>query len=332
MAVDIFGITPHKVSRDLKGYTVLFYGAPKTGKTTIASQFDKALLLAFEVGYLALPGVMAQPINYWSDFKQVLRQLKEDQAHEMFSNIIIDTADIAYDLCEKFICSQNSVSSIGDMPYGAGYAKVSKEFDEALRQIPQMGYGLIIISHSQDKVFKDENGKEFNQIVPTLGTRPRLIVDRMSDIIGFAHPELDEEGNTRTALYLRGTPRFIAGSRFKYIKPVIEFTYDNLVDAIHDAIDKEAEEHEGKLVVDSAERVTVEEIDYDACIEKFNQLVNKLQEVSGAEFGNRWAGKIIELTDKYLGKGKKITETTSEQAEQVYLIVTDLEDEMKKYL
>lgn len=332
MAVDIFGITPHKVSRDLKGYTVLFYGAPKTGKTTIASQFDKALLLAFEVGYLALPGVMAQPINYWSDFKQVLRQLKEDQAHEMFSNIIIDTADIAYDLCEKFICSQNSVSSIGDMPYGAGYAKVSKEFDEALRQIPQMGYGLIIISHSQDKVFKDENGKEFNQIVPTLGTRPRLIVDRMSDIIGFAHPELDEEGNTRTALYLRGTPRFIAGSRFKYIKPVIEFTYDNLVDAIHEAIDKEAKEHEGKLVVDSAERVVVEEIDYDACIEKFNQLVNKLQEVSGAEFGNRWAGKIIELTNKYLGKGKKITETTSEQAEQVYLIVTDLEDEMNKYL
>ena len=332
MAVNIFGITPHKVSRDLKGYTVLFYGAPKTGKTTIASQFDKALLLAFEVGYLALPGVMAQPINRWSDFKQVLRQLKEDQAHEMFSNIIIDTADIAYDLCEKFICSQNSVDSIGDMNYGSGYVKVSKEFDEALRSIPQMGYGLIIISHSQDKVFKDENGKEFNQIVPTLGTRPRLIVDRMSDIIGFAHPELDAEGNTRTALYLRGTPRFIAGSRFKYIKPVIEFTYDNLVDAIHEAIDKEAEEHGGKLVVDSAEKIVVEEIDYDACIKKFNQLVNKLQEVSGAEFGNRWAGKIIELTNKYLGKGKKVTETTSEQAEQVYLIVTDLEDEMKKYL
>jgi len=332
MAVNIFGITPHKVSRDLKGYTVLFYGAPKTGKTTIASQFDKALLLAFEVGYLALPGVMAQPINRWSDFKQVLRQLKEDQAHEMFSNIIIDTADIAYDLCEKFICSQNSVDSIGDMNYGSGYVKVSKEFDEALRSIPQMGYGLIIISHSQDKVFKDENGKEFNQIVPTLGTRPRLIVDRMSDIIGFAHPELDAEGNTRTALYLRGTPRFIAGSRFKYIKPVIEFTYDNLVDAIHEAIDKEAEEHGGKLVVDSAEKIVVEEIDYDACIKKFNQLVNKLQEVSGAEFGNRWAGKIIELTNKYLGKGKKVTETTSEQAEQVYLIVTDLEDEMNKYL
>ena len=63
MALDILSIQPHEVSRDLRGYTMLFYGAPKTGKTTIASQFDGALLLAFEVGYLAIPGIMAQPIN-----------------------------------------------------------------------------------------------------------------------------------------------------------------------------------------------------------------------------------------------------------------------------
>ena len=63
MAIDIFSIQPHEVSRDLCGYTVLLYGQPKTGKTTIASQFPKVLLLAFETGYLAIPGVMAQPIN-----------------------------------------------------------------------------------------------------------------------------------------------------------------------------------------------------------------------------------------------------------------------------
>jgi hypothetical protein len=332
MGIDIFGITPHKVSRDLKGYTILFYGRPKVGKTTIASQFDKALLLAFEMGYLALPGVMAQPINRWADFKQVLRQLKDEKAHEMFSNIVIDTADIAYDLCEKFVCAQNNVDAVGDMPYGSGYAKVSKEFDEALRQIPQMGYGLILISHSQDKVFIDENGKEFNQIVPTLGNRPRLIVDRMSDIIGFANPEIDDEGNTYTSLYLRGTPRFIAGSRFKYIAPVIRFSYQNLVDAIHDAIDKEAEEHNGKLVTDTLDRPQVEEINYQEQMNKFNDMVSKLQEVSGKDFGTQWANKIIELTNKYLGKGKKITESTPDQAEQIYLIVSDLEAEMNKRL
>jgi hypothetical protein len=216
LGIDIFSIQPHEVSRDLSGYTVLFYGEPKTGKTTTAAKFDKALLLAFETGYLAIPGVMAQPINKWSEFKQVLRQLKDEKAHESFKNIILDTADIAYDLCEKYICAQAGVSAINEIPYGQGWTKAAKEFDEAIRSIPQMGYGLVMISHSQDKVFKDEDGNEYNQIVPTLPNKARLIVDRAADIIGYAHPVQDEDGSTHTRLYMRGTPRFVAGSIFTY--------------------------------------------------------------------------------------------------------------------
>lgn len=29
MAIDILSVEPHKISRDLKGYTILFYGQPK---------------------------------------------------------------------------------------------------------------------------------------------------------------------------------------------------------------------------------------------------------------------------------------------------------------
>lgn len=46
MANSLLNIQPHKVSRDLKGYSVFFYGDPKSGKTTIASKFPHALLLA----------------------------------------------------------------------------------------------------------------------------------------------------------------------------------------------------------------------------------------------------------------------------------------------
>ena len=287
MAIDLLSITPHEVSRDLCGYTVMLYGEPKTGKTTIASQFPKALLLAFETGYLAIPGIMAQPINKWSEFKQVLKQLKDDKAHEQFSNIVIDTADIAYDLCEKFICNQAGVSAINEIPYGQGWSKASKEFDEALRSIPQMGYGLVMISHSQDKSFVDENGVEYNQIVPTLANRPRLIVDRMSDIIGFAHASQEEDGTVHTTLYMRGTPRFVAGSRFKYTPDAIEFTYQNLVDAIGDAIDKQAEETQGKYVTDK--RTTAHtpqpELNFDDLMKQFNDAVVKLQEATGDSFG-----------------------------------------------
>ena len=58
--IDLTAIKPHVVSRDLSGYITYVYGAPKVGKTTLASQMPKPLLLAFERGYNALPGVVAQ--------------------------------------------------------------------------------------------------------------------------------------------------------------------------------------------------------------------------------------------------------------------------------
>ena len=324
--IDIFAIKPHEVSRDLCGYTVLLYGQPKTGKTTTAAQFPQALLCAFETGYLAIPGVMAQPVNKWSEFKQILKQLDSDQAHQQFKNVIVDTVDIAYDLCEKYICNQNGVSTVGDLAYGKGYALAKKEFDEALRRIPQMGYGLVMISHAQDKTFKDENGDEYQQIVPTLANQPRLVVDRMSDIIGYAHPFQEEDGTVHTTLFMRGTPRFVAGSRFKYTPDSIEFSYDNLVNAIGDAIDRQAKDFNGKYVTDAPTQAHIAEpeLDFDDLMNQFNTLVNKIQNATGGAFGTTWAPRIVAITDKYLGKGKKLSEMSRDQVEQLVLIVDEL--------
>lgn len=127
--IDIFSVTPHQVSRDMRGYSVLFYGEPKSGKTTTATKFPRHLLLAFEKGYNAIPGAMALPINSWSEFRKALRQLKDVKAREAYETIIIDTADIAYDLCEKYICANarradggTGVDTIGDIAYGKNFA------------------------------------------------------------------------------------------------------------------------------------------------------------------------------------------------------------------
>lgn len=153
-------------------------------------------MLAFEKGYNTIPGAMAQPINSWSEFKKALRQLKDDKVKARFETIIIDTADIAYDYCEKYICNNNGVDTIGDIPYGKGFKIAAKEFDEALRSILQMNYGLVLISHATDKTFKDQNGQEYNQIVPTLDNKPRNIVSRMADIIGYSRVIDLPEGGT----------------------------------------------------------------------------------------------------------------------------------------
>ena len=171
--------------------------------------------MAFEKGYNAIPGVMAQPINNWAEFRKVLRQLKNPKAKEMFYTITIDTTDIAYDYCTKYICDNAlrpdggyGVDSISDIPFGKGYGLVSKEFDEC---------GLILISHATDKVFKDEAGNEYNKIVPTLDKRANNIVARMADIIGYSRIVTDKDGNNLTKLFMRGTPRYEAGSSFLMI-------------------------------------------------------------------------------------------------------------------
>jgi len=105
MPINLLNIQPHKVSRDLSGYITYLYGAAKVGKTTLCSKFPHALILAFERGYNALPGVMVQDINRWSDFKETIRELKKPEVQATFKTIVIDTIDIAGSLCDKYICS-----------------------------------------------------------------------------------------------------------------------------------------------------------------------------------------------------------------------------------
>lgn len=57
--INLLSIQPHKVSRDFSGYITYIYGAGKTGKTTLASQMPNSLLIAWEKGYNAIPGIMA---------------------------------------------------------------------------------------------------------------------------------------------------------------------------------------------------------------------------------------------------------------------------------
>lgn len=254
----------------------------------------------------------------------LLRQLKDDKVKAKFETIIIDTTDIAYSYCEKYICANNGVDAIGDIPYGKGYSLVANEFDESLRQIVQMNYGLIMISHATDKTFTDEQGQQYNKIVPTLDKRANNIVARMADIIGYSRPITNEDGSTSTKLFIRGTTRFEAGSRFKYTPDYIDFTYQNLVNAIGDAIDKQAEEDGEKYFTNERNNnyQNTLELDFDSLMNTFKEMIGSIPE----EKMEYYAPRITEITDRYLGKGKKVAMATRDQVEQLSLIVFDLKE------
>ena len=323
MAINLLSLEPHKVSRDLSGYITYVYGIPKVGKTTFGAQFPGALILAFERGYNALPGVIAQDITTWGEFKQVLRELKKPEVQAVYKSIIIDTVDIAASLCEKYICNQLGIENIGDGGWSTnGWSKYKKEFEDSFRTITQLGYAVCFISHSADKTFKRKDGTEYNQMVPTAQRSVNEIVKGMADIFACA-----DIVNGERKLILRSLDGSVdTGCRFKYIEPEIPFSYDALVEALNKAIDREAAETNNKFVTNErVSDVIAPTYDYDALMTEFQQITGTLMRENPG-----YGPKITEIVERYLGKGKKVSETTRDQAEFVDLIVSDIKSELVK--
>ena len=322
MAIDILAIQPQVISRDLRSKYLLLAGPPKIGKTEFCTMAPDALVLAFEIGTNARPGAMIQKIDTWSTFKLVLRQLEKPEAKAKFSTICIDTVAIAYDLCEQFICAQNGVQKISDIPWGGGYSASKKEFEASLRKITQLGYGVVLIAHNTARIEKTADGQEIEIISPDLPKRAAEVCNGIVDIIGYIGNEY-VNGEYQRWLYTRETPTLFAGSRFKYLAPKIEFGYEQLVSAISDAID-EAEKN-GATVVDKMEQVVEEELDYDSLMAEARELWTKLvhPEDNGDEEMARKKKKKLEMT---FGRQIKLSEITEDQVSLLELAVIDMRD------
>lgn len=329
MAINLLNLKPHVVSTDLSGYITLIYGPPKIGKSTFGARMPKPLLLAFERGYNAIPGVIAQDITSWGEMKQVMRELKKPEVQETFKSIVVDTIDIAADFAQKYVCNQLGIENIGDGGWTTnGWAKYKKEFEDVFRTLAQLGYAIIFISHDKEKTIKPQNGSEYQQIGSSMQSSALSIIENMADIIGYAHPKVNPDGTTERVLTLRSLDNSIrCGCRFRYIEPEIPFSYEALTKALQEAINKEALENNGQYVTNERQTVSIaKEYDFDALMKEFSEIAGKLMETASAVNGP----KITEIISKYLGKGKKISEATREQAELVYLIIQEIKDTMLK--
>lgn len=321
MAINLLSLEPTKVSRDLSGYVTYVFGAPKSGKTTLATQIKGALLLAFEVGYNALGGIYAQDIMSWSDVRAVVRELKKPEVKERFTTLIFDTLDLAGSLCEKYICAQNNVEKINEIPYGQGWTLMRKEFEDIVRTMTQLGYSVFFISHDKDKVFKRKDGTEYNQIVPSCPSTFNEIAKNLADIYAYAE-KYEDNGIGKVRLVIRSADNSIdCGCRFKYIDPVIDMSYQALEDAVNRAIDKEAAINNGQYVTNEKIQVKMtRDLDYDTLLNEFNNLASTLMSKDPGNYGP----KITYIVSKFLGTGKKVSDSTPAQVELIDLIIQEI--------
>lgn len=290
----------------------------------MACQFPKNLLLAFEKGYNAIAGVKPIDVTKWSDLKLVLRQLEKPEARLLYDTVTIDTVGIAWEMCEQFVCAQNGVQKIADIPWGGGYSACKKEFESCLRKITQLGYGLVIIAHVDKRTEKRADDSEVEILGPAIPKRAYEIVNQLVDIIGYIDVTWDEEGNSERWLYTRKTPTVMAGSRFKYLAPKIKFGYQELVDAISDAIDQ-SEKLDGAMVVETSELIMEEALDYKKIRERASALWADLVERDEDN-----AAVILKKVEMIFGRQIKLSEITEDQVDLFNLVVLEMEDMLKE--
>ena len=128
---------------------------------------------------------------------------------------------------------------------------------------------------------------------------------------------------------MRGTDRVMAGSRLKYTPDYIDFSYQNLVDAIADAIDKQSQEEDKSFFTDKRNNLfedTSKDLNFDTLMLEFDNIINRLVARGENEFKDFYAPRVTQITDKYLGRGQKVSQMSREQVEALSLIIDDLHE------
>lgn len=321
MAIDLLSLEPQQISKNLRGKYMMLYGLPGVGKTSLAAQFDKVLIAGFEMGTNALNNVYVQPIKTWQDWKQMVNQLcRKEELKEKFHAIAIDTADEAWALCSKFVCNQNGVDELRELPWGQGYDLAKKEYAQTFRDLAYSGYGLIFTSHSTEKTYKNEKGEEYTMIVPALPARPFDIINKMVDIIAYIREISIPNGDSvdrKRFMFLRDEvgDRFLAKSRYKYIVPRISLDYNQLVDAIYNAIDEE--------VAHTGGTATEEENPYTQQA-NFDELMEEAKTLWGQLIQKDLHAQAAQILEKEFGKSIKFSEILPEQVDTLQKVLFEI--------
>ena len=139
----------------------------------------------------------------------------------------------------------------------------------------------------------------------------------MVDIEGY----IDVAGGERKLILRSADDSVECKCRFAQIEPEIPFSYDNLVSALNKAIDAEAKMTGNKFVTsEKAKVVDTPKYDYNGLMDEFQKIVGALMAKDEAAY----RPKVVEITNKVLGRGKKFTECTVDQVELMDLVVNEL--------
>ena len=208
---------PSKPETDLGKYSTLLYGREKIGKTSFAAQFPDAFFLMCEPGGKAL-SIYKRNVMNWAQLRGYVDLLEQNKGQ--FKTVVVDTVDMAAQMCVKYVCEKLAISHPSDEEWGKGWQAVTDEMSSVMSRLLKLGRGVIFISHSKEKELKKRNGTSSHRVIPTMPSQARTVLEPMVDI--WAYYCYTDEG--KRTLHICGDEHIAAGhrlvDRFKNIKEI----------------------------------------------------------------------------------------------------------------
>jgi len=220
--------------------TILLHGEPKIGKTTECKKFKNAIYLDAEQGTIGidvptfenlLPGRdrFNSPICMWEDVIAATQQLALARGKGIEGTIIIDTAQVAFDMCRSYVLERKlHISHETDLGYGKGWRSVKDEFSAWITEIKSIGFGIVFVSHTKEIEIEKPTAK-YTKKVPKLDTGPNDIILPFVNFILYAEIQ-HIGGRDFRVMHTKGTSEISAGERGENprLQALLPFDFDCL--------------------------------------------------------------------------------------------------------
>ncbi len=201
---------------------LVYFGKPKSGKTTIASQLENNLIIDLENGtdFLSALVVKAFSVEDLSNIAQAIIAANKEKGNYVYDYITIDNGTklqeiimpLALQLYQATPMGKNYRDDVRKLPNGAGYLYIREAFFKVIDMFKTLAPTLILICHTKDSTIS-KDGKELSEMsIDLVGQLSRLIAAD-ADAIGYCYRQ-----KRQTILNFNGGGDFIVEARQPHLR------------------------------------------------------------------------------------------------------------------
>jgi hypothetical protein len=168
--------------------SVVVHGAPGCGKSTFAAGAPDPFFIDCDNRTAHLDVRRVRPES-WEEILEVFRLIAKSELK--CGTLVVDTLDHAEILLHRDLCKASNVATIEEVGggYGKGYVAALGEwrrFGVAMDSIRARGVGLVLLAHSQVKVFQNPSGENYERFELKLDKRAHNFLRERVDGVGYA--------------------------------------------------------------------------------------------------------------------------------------------------